>query len=344
LRNYRGVIRWALVALIAAVALVLEWAPASFSAWSGAEHLVKDPIHRLLASDEADPRVVIVDVDEASIARLGSWPWPRARVADLLEALVGAYGVRAVGVDIVFPAPADSAGDARLAALGEFAPVVFAQALDFVARTPAMVSGQPVFRAPPVPGRWPAAAATGYMANHPGLAQAHCVGNIGLQPDPDGLIRRVPLMANWRGEPTPLLPLAMLACPLQRGGAAGAMASLAEGVPATGEWPLPFARHWSAYAVLPASAILDGSAPRELLRDRWVLIGSTALGLNDRAATPLAAVTSGVMVHAAALTSLLDRLEGTAAPLAFDGRWLATLWIVLTLGAGAWALGRYKAS
>jgi adenylate cyclase len=89
---------------------------------------------------------------------------------------------------------------------------------------------------------------------------------------------------------------------------------------------------------------MDGSAPADLLRNRWVLLGSSALGLNDRAATPLAAVSSGVMVHATAMTSLLDRLEGRAAPLPFDGRWAATLWTLLTLAAGAWALGRYRAS
>jgi len=346
LRNHRGSFRWALVALIAAASLLLQWAPPGFDALAGAEHLVRDPLHRLVARQEAENRLVVVDLDEASISAVGPWPWPRARIADLLEALVVNYQARAVGVDVVFPSPADAAGDARLAALGELAPVVFAQALDFVPRTPALVSGQAVFGAPDVPGvaSWPAAPATGYMANHAGLAGVRCVGNIGLQPDADGLIRSVPLLAAWDGKPAPLLPIAMLACPLQRGGAVPGLYELGRAVPADGQWPLPFARQWGAYTVIPARAILDGSAPPELLRDRWVLVGSSALGLNDRAATPLAGVTAGVMVHATALTSLLDRLEGVASPLPVDGRWLASLWTVLTLAAGAWALGRYKAS
>mgnify|MGYP006141089479 CR=1 FL=1 len=44
-------------------------------------------------------------------------------------------------------AGADAGGDARLAALSDFAPVVLAQALDFVARTPPLTSGEPVFDA-----------------------------------------------------------------------------------------------------------------------------------------------------------------------------------------------------
>lgn len=332
-----------LVALIAAASLAMQWAPADSGLMAGAEHLIKDPIHRWLASGEPEDRIVIVDLDEASISALGPWPWPRARIADLLEALATQYGARAVGVDVVFPSPADTAGDARLAALGEFAPVVYAQALDFVPRSPVLVTGRAVFQAPPLPpAQWRASAATGYMANHAGLAKARCVGNIGLQPDADGLIRRVPLVAAWRGQLSPLLPLAMLACPLQRGGIPSGLASLAAAAQAP-QWELPYSRQWNAYTVLPARAILDGTAPPELVRGRWVFVGSSALGLNDRAATPLAAVTAGVMVHAAAMTSLLDRLDGASPALPVPAQWIAAAWTLLTLGALSWALGRYKA-
>lgn len=341
--HHRALFRWALIALIAALAVALQWSHHAGSALSGAENLIKDPLRRALASGDAETRLVVVDLDEASIAALGPWPWPRSRIADLIEALAGPYQARLVGLDIVFPSPADAAGDERLAALSDFAPVVLAQALDFVPRSPALVSGTPVFGAPPVPGIATAkgAPATGYMANHAGMSKARCVGNIGLQPDEDGRIRSVPLLAQWQDRASPLLPLAMLACPLQRGTSPRLEGLSAFGGDAT-RWELPFARDWSAYTVIPASAILDASAPADLVRGRWVLIGSSALGLNDRAATPLAAAAAGVMVHAAAMTSLLDRLEGKS-PAGWDGRWLASLWTVLTLAAAAWALGRFKA-
>ncbi|MBF0474180.1 MAG: CHASE2 domain-containing protein, partial [Nitrospirae bacterium] len=44
---------------------------------------------------------VIIDIDEKSLKRYGQWPWPRYRVALLLERLK-ALGVTAVGLDIVF--------------------------------------------------------------------------------------------------------------------------------------------------------------------------------------------------------------------------------------------------
>jgi adenylate cyclase len=48
--------------------------------------------------------VRVVDIDEASLARLGQWPWPRTRMAELLDQL-GALGVAVVGFDVMFAEP-----------------------------------------------------------------------------------------------------------------------------------------------------------------------------------------------------------------------------------------------
>jgi len=343
LRNPRASFRWALVALLAALAVAMQWLSPAVPLAASLDHLIGDRLHQVLASSDPEHRIVVVDLDESSIAALGAWPWPRSRVADLLDALAGNYGARAVGVDIVFPSAADKAGDERIAALADFAPLVLAQALDFVERSPIVTSGVPVFDAPRIRGDAPGVPATGYLANHAGLAKAKCVGNIGLQPDGDGRVRRVPLLATWAGRSTSLLPVAMLACPSQRGEPVNVLASVPLSARSNEEWELPFARQWEAYTVIPARAILDGSAPVDLVRGRWVLVGSSALGLSDRAATPLAASAAGVMVHAAAMTSLLDAVEGSHPSLPFDGRWVAVAWTLLTLAAGAWALGRFKA-
>lgn len=96
---------------------------------AGARLLLPDPFERLSAyafdslqrlspaAGAAGPRaseVVVVDIDEASLARYGQWPWPRARVADLVARLQDA-GARAIGLDIVFAEP-DRASPSALAA------------------------------------------------------------------------------------------------------------------------------------------------------------------------------------------------------------------------------------
>ena len=53
------------------------------------------------ASQEPSPIPVIIDIDEASIAEYGQWPWPRYLMADLLDTL-SAYDVAAIGLDIIF--------------------------------------------------------------------------------------------------------------------------------------------------------------------------------------------------------------------------------------------------
>src|SRR5438874_13554298 len=54
-----------------------------------------------------DPRVktarpvTIIDIDEKSLAKLGQWPWPRTRIADLIQNLTS-NGAVAIGFDVVF--------------------------------------------------------------------------------------------------------------------------------------------------------------------------------------------------------------------------------------------------
>ena len=62
---------------------------------------------------------------------LGAWPWPRKRIADLIELTLGEYQAKGVALDIFFSDPKDAEGDQRLANLVQFGPVVLAQAFDY---------------------------------------------------------------------------------------------------------------------------------------------------------------------------------------------------------------------
>ncbi|WP_170920798.1 CHASE2 domain-containing protein [Enhydrobacter aerosaccus] len=52
----------------------------------------------------ADMPVRIVDIDEASLAAYGQWPWPRTRLAELVDKLTGA-GAAVIAFDVVFAEP-----------------------------------------------------------------------------------------------------------------------------------------------------------------------------------------------------------------------------------------------
>ena len=62
-------------------------------------------IFQILKPRDATQRpVVIVDIDEESLRKLGQWPWPRTRVAELITRLTEA-GALVIGFDVVFSEP-----------------------------------------------------------------------------------------------------------------------------------------------------------------------------------------------------------------------------------------------
>lgn len=94
----------------------------------GLRHLEIDPLHRLdaffhdarvrlFAREPVDERIVIVDIDERSLAELGRWPWSRARLADLVERIFSEQGALLLGIDMILAEADESSGLASLEAL-----------------------------------------------------------------------------------------------------------------------------------------------------------------------------------------------------------------------------------
>lgn len=321
----RGLIAGAAIALC----LLPQWPAAP--AWStvGNEWL-RDHFLRLQASNEPDRRMLVVDIDEASLARQ-PWPWPRDRLADLIELLLGA-GAKGVALDILQEKPADAGGDARLAMLARHGPLVLAQMFDYVPRRQPLASGQ-------LAGGQPAAApalavvASGYLANHAGLADAAHVGNIGYVPDADGMLRHVPMSTWFEGRNYPTLSRALIEC------CAGAPAGPAP----QGPMRVPYRRTLAAYDVASAQDVLSGAVAPADVAGRLVLIGSSSLSIGDRVATPLHQSMPGLAVHAAMLSAQLDARAGLA-PAPWPGRLLAVLFTLAVVAGASYTLPRLSAA
>ena len=323
-------------ALIAAAAVLLtvwsQWGPAPAVSFFGNEWL-RDVFIKVQKNEAPEPRILVVDIDETSTNRLGPWPWPRERIADLVETLLTEYGARGVALDILMPEPSDPAGDTRLALLAEHGPVVLAQAFDFQRGRPeplrlGKLSGQSTTY---LGGT--AARASGYIANHDGLARASKVGNIGFIPDPDGVLRRVPLITEFEGRAYPALSLALLNC-------CSGKPPLATQLPSV--MRVSFRRDWTAYTVVTAAEILNNEIDARGITNRLVLIGSSSLGQGDRVATPLGNSRPGLGVQAAMLSTLLDVQDGTA-PAPWPGELLALLFAVGSAILASYAFPRLSA-
>ena len=90
------------IAGLAAVAVVLTFGAQQRPSLDRLSNLVFDSYQRFQPRAEAGAPIAVVDIDEASIAALGQWPWPRSTLAQLVDRL-GAAGAATVAFDIVFP-------------------------------------------------------------------------------------------------------------------------------------------------------------------------------------------------------------------------------------------------
>jgi adenylate cyclase len=346
-RDWQRLARFLLLALGLAVAVAVEWIGSDLPAVRQLEAHARDLAMVATASDEGDARIAVVDIDEPSLKRIGPWPWPRDRLADLAERLLSEGGARVVAFDIVLTEPANTAqgtlGDQRLAALAAQGWMVPAQAFDYIARQAPVTVGL-VGGSATLPGDLARAKATGHVGSFTGLASGRCVGNIGIEPDPDGKVRRIAPWTQWQGQAYPAFALAAIGCARP----ALDLIALTRGLrtDARGSWAIPFRIEPESYQALPAAAVIEGELARAAagidrsvatrpgqrpLEGRIVLVGSSALGLADQAATPLASSVSGVSVHLAALSALLDLADGSGPPQ--PPAWAMTVWTLLSVGA-----------
>ncbi|HEY4170739.1 MAG TPA: CHASE2 domain-containing protein, partial [Reyranella sp.] len=276
---------------------------------------------RLLPRTETDSPVRVIDIDEASLAKIGQWPWPRDVLATLTSRL-GELGAAAIGYDALFPEADRMApgNDAKFATALATTPSVLGFSVSHDAPPPSVapkvsVSVSGSFETPDVPPL------PGIVAPLPQLATAaHGLGNLSLDSDEAaGVVRQVPLL--WRNGDVlyPSLSIETLRLALglttivaltdTRGD--NTVESLRIGnftVPttATGDIVL-YDRTPDFKQTIPAASVLadDYGRLRDQIAGRIVLVGTSASGLLDLHATPLAANVPGVMVHAAVIDQIV---------------------------------------
>jgi adenylate cyclase len=212
------------------------------TAWLGLDRLDRwlyDTQLRLSLSTEVDARIVIVDIDPASLAQIGPWPWPRHELARLSHELLDRQAVAVLGFDMVFPEPENRHGLPMLRQLAA-GPLqdwpVFRSELDTLstrldgdAQFAQALRQRPVvlglsFHAQrdwPSPGRLPSPLMpaqraaeipvwSGFTGNTPLLADAAPqAGYFNVLRDADGRVRAMPWLAEFQGAYYPAFPLAV---------------------------------------------------------------------------------------------------------------------------------------
>jgi adenylate cyclase len=279
-------------------------------------------------------RVALVEIDERSLAEAGRWPWPRDRVAALLDRIRG-LGAASIGVDILF-AEADSGGEGGVAGPTSAGTVLSPRdaALEAALGRGGVVLGyaftfdRPVDRQCQLRSIGMARAATGGALTQvprasgvlcslgPLGAAAASSGFMNASADADGTLRRMPQIVELGGEIYPSLALATV-----RTGLAADRLALTDptaGWPALwlGDREVPLdadgsvlVRFRGPAGTFPRVSAIDVLRERvapEALRGRIVFVGASALGLGDLVATPLGSFLAGPEVHATVADNLLQ--------------------------------------
>lgn len=278
-----------LAILVASLVLVVDR-----TGWlQGPNRWLQDALMFLQARPADRSEVVIVAIDDKSIAALGRWPWRRSFHAQLIDR-IGKDGPRAIGMDLLLIEPDQRfpADDAALAAaLGRSGKVVLPLMMQSYNAQPVVVEPLPALR-----------------------GRAGALGHVHLAIDDDGVARSVYLREGLAGRQWDHFSVAMrnigagrVDAPPRKG---EAEAAEADGVPAwqrSRRLTISFAGPPGHLRQVSYVDVLDGAVAPGTFKGKYVLIGATAAGLGDLYATPVSnrsRLMSGVELSANVLDSL----------------------------------------
>jgi adenylate cyclase len=314
----------------------------------------------------SDLKVIVVDIDRASINALGTWPWPRATMARLVETVADGRPA-AIAIDVLFAEPDDrspaalarrlgsmtghseisalaeslSDGDKLLAQATSRVPVALGFVLD-----PDRAGGLPAASivsrgALPFDDLWRAAGAIG--PTPPLVAAARGLGVLSLPGSADGAIRQVPIFVAVGRVLMPSLIAEAVRLSF------GASSYLIENEPPTlvvGNRRVALPRDGllrlapelpgrRVFRTLSAIDVVEGRVDRDRLKDALVLLGGSAPELNGLRKTPGDPLTPSVQIHADAV----EQMVAGRVPSKLTNASIAQPLTILVIGALAVVLG-----
>lgn len=280
-------------------------------------YLFLDAYMKYSASGKLAQNAVVVDIDDVSLSAAGQWPWPRYRMASLVQAIAEGNPA-AIGLDVIFSEPDRTSlnniqkafkqdfgldisfagvprglsdNDGYLGQVLAAASVVGARYFYFDHTSRAEISALPEFRFTGKTGLLSLHDAPGVLNNtYEIFSQVRYNGFLNKQPDSDGMLRRIPLLIQHQGVIYPHLSLATFMRSL--GVDSAAIEEDRNGpVILVGKHSIPISRNGYTllrfngkphlYPAISAVDVLNGTFNKDRLRGKIVFVGSSAAALND---------------------------------------------------------------
>src|SRR5215813_6492105 len=315
--------------------------------------------------------VTIVDIDEQSLAKFGQWPWPRTTIADMVINLTN-LGAVVIGFDVMFPEPDRLNPDAAARTMRYLDEATRTklrelpsndQVLSDAIRRSKVVLGETglaeviseLDESLPLTGAATLGADidplsylygfAGVLRNVPVLEKAAAGrGLLTIVPERDRIIRRVPMVLKAQGNAMASLSLEILRVVsdtptiLIKSNKAGIESIKLRGL------EIPTDNHaqlWVHFArqdrkrdiYVSAADVIANKVPVDKIKGKLVLIGTSAVGLNDIKTTPVSPAMPGVEIHAQILESTLTggvvSRPSTATTWEFLAAMLAGLFVII---------------
>lgn len=305
-------------------------------------NLIFDYYQQIQPREPGDFPVSILDIDDGSIAEIGQWPWPRTRFAELIDK-ARADGAAAIAFDVVFAEP-DRLSPPSIAGDNPGLSPAIAEALRqqpendtilalSIARGNVVVGQTNVRSAfareinsgaiPSVPHALVGPDPAPFIMTLPELVQnlpaleaaADGRGLFSTRPDPDGVYRRLPLVALAGGELR--LGLAPELLRIGTGSEPFVVRTNDAGIDGVvlarnlfetaGDGTVrPYLTASQPSRFVPAADLLADRMPTGRLNGHLVFVGTSAIGLGDYRATPLGVQMPGVEIHAQLMENMLS--------------------------------------
>jgi serine phosphatase RsbU (regulator of sigma subunit)/CHASE2 domain-containing sensor protein len=315
----------------------------AFSLGQGLRNAVFDTYQRLFPLERISSPVAIVVIDEEDLRRYGQWPWPRTRVAELLQG-IAEQKPGAIGFDLFFPEPDRFSPGAMAAELpivtGEMRRAleampsndsVLARAIrgksvvlgiageeKLDARFPTPPGAAPIVR----PAELDSSVRTflGSIRSTDEIDRAAASRGLMSSGAVDEVIRQVPLVANVQGVMVPALGVETLRVAMGgpglrvEKGRAGQLklrfGEVASAIQDNGATWLRIGHHDPDRFVL-AHQVLERTVNPETFANKVVLVGMQGLGLLDYKTSPLGELVPGVEIHAQVIENLFNGVSLT---------------------------------
>jgi adenylate cyclase len=266
----------------------------------------------------SDAEIVIVDIDEASLAKVGRWPWKRSQIASLVTKINSARPA-VIATDIVFAEP--SSDDAMLRSAFEQAPMVLGYYFGHATAIASVGELPPAsFSATDMKGatQWQTYAAN--AKSFDGLS----AGFFNPVIDSDGRVRRLPVFAEFEGKIYDSFVVAILKKYLGNSALSvqqDRLVWMANSAQKSQPTQLPLSQSFTAlvpfqnrngvtpnssrFQYISAAAVIDNKVDQALFANKIVLVGTSAIGIADLRSTPVNQVLPGVETHATLIAGVL---------------------------------------